>query len=98
MPLLSLTAHPMPGTFVVNVGDLLHRWSNDRFISNPHRGINASPGERFSVPVFVDPHWDTVLDPLPAPGGTAHHAAIGCAEYIYGFYQKSFAYRNEDAD
>lgn len=93
-----LTAHPMPGTFVVNVGDLLHRWSNDRFISNPHRVINASPGERFSVPVFVDPNWDTVIEPVPAPGETAHHAPVGCAEYIFGIYQKSFAYRNEDAE
>jgi isopenicillin N synthase-like dioxygenase len=93
-----LTAHPMPGTFVVNVGDLLHRWSNDRFISNPHRVINASGKERFSVPVFVDPNWDTVIEPVPEPGGTARHAPIGCAEYIHGIYQRSFAYRTEDAN
>lgn len=89
-----LTAHPIPGTFVVNVGDLLHRWSNERFVSNPHRVINASGGERFSVPVFIDPDWDTMIEPVPEPGGAAHHAPVGCAEYIYGIYQKSFDYRN----
>ncbi len=92
-----LTAHPVPGTFVVNVGDLLHRWSNDRFMSNPHRVVNASGRERFSIPVFVDPDWDTVIDPIPEPGGTVRHQPIGCAEYIHGIYQKSFAYRDDNA-
>ncbi|NKB57409.1 MAG: hypothetical protein GKS00_13870 [Alphaproteobacteria bacterium] len=93
-----LTAPPIPGTFVVNVGDLLHRWSNDRFISNPHRVVNASGKERFSVPVFIDPNWDTVIDPVVEPGGSTPHEPVGCAEYIHGIYQRSFAYRAEDAD
>ena len=88
-----LTAHPIPGTFVVNVGDLLHRWSNDRFISNPHRVVNASGKERFSVPVFVDPNWDTVIEPVVEKGGTAKYPAINCADYIRAIYEQSFAYR-----
>jgi isopenicillin N synthase-like dioxygenase len=93
-----LTAHPIADTFVVNVGDLMHRWSNDRFISNPHRVVNASGRERFSIPVFVDPDWDTVIDPVVEAGGTARHASVGCAEYIHGIYQQSFAYRSENGD
>lgn len=93
-----LAAPPIPGTFVVNVGDLLHRWSNDRFVSNPHRVINSSGRERLSIPVFVDPNWDTKVDPVPAPGDNARHAPVGCAEYIHGIYQKSFAYRDGDED
>ncbi len=92
-----LTAHPIPETFVVNIGDLLHRWSNNRFISNPHRVINASGTERFSIPVFIDPNWDMVIDPVPEPGTKVRHSSIGCAEYIYGIYQKSFAYRDDNA-
>ena len=37
-----VTAHPIEGTFVVNVGDLLARWTNDGFASTPHRVVNKS--------------------------------------------------------
>jgi isopenicillin N synthase-like dioxygenase len=91
-----LTAHPIEGTFVVNVGDLLHRWSNDRFISNPHRVVNASGRERISIPVFVDPNWDTLVEPVVEAGGATRYEAIRCADYIRGVYERSFAYRKSD--
>jgi len=93
-----LTAHPVPETFIVNVGDLLHRWSNNRLISNPHRVINASGRERLSSAVFIDPDWDTVIEPVVGPGETSHYPAIKCAEYIHAIYQKSFAYRGGSTD
>ena len=91
-----ITAHPVPDTFVVNIGDLQHRWSNARFISNPHKVINASGHERYSVPVFVDPDWNTMINPVPAPGETPYPEAITCADHIYSIYQKSFAYRQQE--
>jgi len=42
----------IPGTLVVNVGDLLGRWSNDRFASTPHRVPNRSGRERMSIATF----------------------------------------------
>ena len=89
-----LTAHPIPGTYVVNIGDLLHRWSNRKFVSNQHRVINESGKERFSVPVFVDPGWDTLIKPVTCHGEDAFFPPITCAEYIHSIYQKSFAYRS----
>ena len=91
-----IKAHPVPDTFVVNIGDLLHRWSNDRFMSNPHRVINASGRERYSMPVFVDPDWNTIIDPVLTSGETPHYAPIKCADYIHAIYQKTFAYRQQD--
>jgi isopenicillin N synthase-like dioxygenase len=55
---------PRPGAFVMNVGDMLHRWSNGRLISTPHRVHNRSGRERYSVPFFFDPHVSTVVAPL----------------------------------
>ncbi len=54
-----VAAHPIPGTLVINVGDLLARWSNGRFRSTPHRVINASGRERLSLVLAFDPDFDT---------------------------------------
>lgn len=55
---------PRTGAFVMNVGDMLHRWSNGRLLSTPHRVINRTGRERYSVPFFFDPHMSTVIEPL----------------------------------
>ena len=49
---------------VCNIGDLLARWSNNRFSSTVHRVINLTNNARFSIPVFFDPHTDTIIDPI----------------------------------
>jgi isopenicillin N synthase-like dioxygenase len=63
-----LDVPPVAGAFVMNVGDMLHRWSNGRLLSTPHRVTNRSGRERYSVPFFFDPHVDTVITPLPSCG------------------------------
>ncbi len=40
---------PIPGTLVVNAGDLIQRWTNDRWISNVHRVANPPPDRRSGV-------------------------------------------------
>jgi len=59
-----IEAPPIEGTLVCNIGDLLARWSNNRFTSTLHRVINRSESARYSIPVFFDPHTDTVIDPV----------------------------------
>ena len=63
-----IDAPPISGTFVVNVGDMLARLTNDRLISTPHRVINRSGRERYSCPFFFDPHVNTSIAPLPGTG------------------------------
>ena len=88
-----VVAHPIPGTLVINVGDLLARWTNDRFQSTPHRVVNRSGRERLSIAAFVDPDYDTLIDPVVRSGDAARYAPITCGEYILGRFDQSFAYR-----
>jgi isopenicillin N synthase-like dioxygenase len=88
-----LMAHPIPGTFVVNAGDLLARWSNDRFRSTPHRVVNRSGRTRFSTGLFVDPNRDTLVAPVVRPGETARYEPVTCGDYLRGRLDAAFAYR-----
>ena len=89
-------AHPIPGALVVNIGDLMARWTNDVFASNPHRVINRSGGERFSMAVFFDPDFDTVIETLPsclAPGERPRYEPTTCGAYIQQRFDAVFRYR-----
>lgn len=57
-------APPIPGTFVVNIGGLMQRLTNDLYIANLHRVVNASGRERYSLPCFVDADPEAVIAPL----------------------------------
>jgi isopenicillin N synthase-like dioxygenase len=61
-----LNVPPKAETFVMNVGQMLHQWSNGVLRATPHRVINRSGRERYSVPFFFDPNVATVISPLPS--------------------------------
>jgi isopenicillin N synthase-like dioxygenase len=92
-----VSAVPIAGTYVVNVGDLLARWTNDRFRSTPHRVVNRSGHERLSCAVFVDPDRDTEITPVTGPGQAAHYDTVTCGAYVQQRFDAAFAYRQKAA-
>ena len=60
------TVPPMEGAFIVNLGDLLQRWTNDMYKSTLHRVVNLSNKERYSVPFFFAPNFDCKVECIPA--------------------------------
>ncbi len=69
----------VPDSFVINIGDTLMRWSNDRWISTMHRVINppreaAAGNSRMSLPFFFKANQDAVLECLPNCYGTGNPA------------------------
>ena len=89
-------AHPIPGTLVVNIGDLMARWTNDVFASTPHRVVNRSGRERYAMAVFCDPDFDTVIETPPgglAPGETPRYPPTTCGAYIVERFDSVFRYR-----
>ncbi|HKK19636.1 MAG TPA: 2OG-Fe(II) oxygenase family protein, partial [Opitutales bacterium] len=54
---------PVPGAFVINIGEMLQAMSGNYFIATPHRVVTR--GERFSVGYFHGPSLETTLEPVP---------------------------------
>ena len=91
-------APPMEDAFIVNVGDMLHRLSNGKLLSTPHRVINTTGKERYSAPFFFDPHVSATIAPL-AGTGTATFAPLNFGEFLRGELEASYdAHQADDPD
>ena len=92
-----IPAPPIEGTLVINVGDLLGRWTNDRFASTPHRVVNRSGGERFSIATFYDPDFSALVDPreLGTPEAECDYEPIAAGQHILNRFDASFSYRGK---
>jgi isopenicillin N synthase-like dioxygenase len=74
-----------PQTFVINIGDLLMRWTNDRWVSNTHRVVNppasvASQAKRLSIAFFQQPNYDALIECI-APRGQAKYPPVRSGDY-----------------
>ena len=74
-----------PRTFVVNIGDLLMRWTNDRWMSNVHRVVNppdsaAARSRRLSIAFFHHPNYDASIECI-APPGQAKYPPVSSGAY-----------------
>lgn len=83
-------AQPVPGAFVVNLGDMIARWTNDRYRSTLHRVVNASGRERYSVPFFFTGNPDHEVANLVA-GEAAKYPPTTVEAHIRSMYDKTYA-------
>jgi isopenicillin N synthase-like dioxygenase len=81
---------PQPGRFVINIGDLMAQWTNDRWRSTLHRVVNP-PGEtiskqsRISVGFFCHPNFEAMIEAFPTcrdPDGSAKYQAVKAGTYM----------------
>ena len=89
----------IPESFLVNSGDMLRRWSNDRLLSTTHRVRNVSDRDRYAIPYFFDPRTDTMIECLPTctdANDPPHHEPITYREYLIWFMQTNYAQTRGD--
>jgi isopenicillin N synthase-like dioxygenase len=95
-----IQAAPVPGTFVVNLGDLMQRWTNGVYRSNMHRvKNNSSERARLSVPYFHSPRPDARIECLPTCTDAERppqFAPCTAAEHTYEMFRRSYGYSPAD--
>lgn len=80
-----ISAPYIPGTFVVNIGDLMGRWTNDVYRSNKHQVVNRLGVERYSIPFFFNPNHRAIVDCIPSCASAdnpSRYSPVLAGEYI----------------
>lgn len=91
-----IDAPPVPGAYVVNIGDMMEIWTNGEFVATSHRVRKVSE-ERYSFPLFFAADYDTVVAPLPrfANGEKPVRKALKAGEHLFAQTMQSFTYLKE---
>lgn len=96
-----LAAPPIADTFVVNLGDLMMRWTNGLYTSNLHRvRNNATDRNRYSVPFFYNADPTAVIEAIPTCVTHEHprkYPACTANEHSAEMFRRSYGYRHSDA-
>jgi isopenicillin N synthase-like dioxygenase len=89
-----LDAPVVPGAFVCNIGDCLMRWSNDVYVSTPHKVVSPPNKDRYSIAFFLDPNPDAMVACLPTcvtPDRPAKYAPITGADFLRSRLEPTYA-------
>jgi isopenicillin N synthase-like dioxygenase len=83
----------VPGSYAVNSGDMMQRWTNGRFKSTPHRALPPVGRHRYAIPFFLGPHIDTVIECLPTcqgPDNPPRFPPITYEAYLTWWYDANY--------
>src|SRR6201993_2480332 len=79
--------------FIVNGGQLLLRWTNDRFLATPHRAVNRTGGERYAAAFFCDAQIDWPIAAVPTwggPGQPPRYETTYYADYMTSYQARTY--------
>ncbi len=85
-------APSIPGAFICNIGDCLMRWTDDVYVSTPHRVVRPAR-ERYSIALFLDPNADAVVSAIPScvpPGEAPRYAPITAQAYLQSRFDATY--------
>ncbi|SEF62805.1 isopenicillin N synthase family dioxygenase [Marinobacterium lutimaris] len=90
-----IQAPSVPGAFVCNIGDCLMRWSNDTYVSTPHR-VRPPESERYSVAFFMEADPDSIVDPRELrPDEEPKYEPVRFVDYLTGRLNATYGFRAE---
>lgn len=92
-----ITIPPIADTFVVNLGDLLTRWTACRYRARRHQVTGGGSRDRYSIPFFLDPNVDAMIETVPTcldlPGADA--APVSAGAFLQSRFDETFNYREK---
>jgi isopenicillin N synthase-like dioxygenase len=91
-----INAPPVPGALLINIGDCLERWTNDRFRSTLHRVVNLSGGDRYSLAFFFGADFQATIQCLPTcqdADRPARYPPVLAGEWTVRNIQAAYTYR-----
>ncbi|TBR42188.1 2OG-Fe(II) oxygenase [Marinomonas agarivorans] len=98
---LWVDATPIEGSIVVNIGDLMQRWTNDAYVSTAHRVIASNVNcHRYSFPFFVEPDYETVVECVQScqsENNPAKYERIFSGDWIQSRFDATYSYRDKSA-
>ena len=84
----------IPDTFLINIGHMIQRWTNDYYRATIHRVVSPKDKARCSIPFFFEPNFDTVVEPLEkfcSKDNPARYKPIHFGNYLERTFKTSYS-------